>query len=104
MIKYLISIVFLFSFFNKVHAQTVTWEKQFHFGYYNSIGAAIETEDSGFFVAAGIGDTLSSGLWLMKLDKRGEVEWKKMIDQNGGDIPSLTYFIRKQTGVYILLE
>lgn len=48
--KNLAIIVFLLSGAFHLHSQTITWEKQFHFDVNNEVGAAIEEEDSGYFV------------------------------------------------------
>ncbi len=98
--RHIILVLLLFFSFH-VHAQSTTWEKQFHFDYTNLARAAIETEDSGFFVPAYIADSTFGAYWLVKLNKYGNFVWRKIIDSTGGDVSSLIY---NGNGNYYLVD
>jgi len=83
--------------FITAHTQTITWEKQFHFDSLSTAGSVIETQDSGFFELTNyIGNP--DALWLIKLNRYGNILWAKIIDSAGAGVFSL---IEKSPGIYM---
>ena len=104
----ILSIVF-FLFHLTISAQSdIEWEKRYGGSGHDEAWSVKETKDGGYIIA---GDSSSSNgdvssnkgkkdLWLVKLDKKGDLEWQTNF--GGSDFDGISSVVQTKDGGYIL--
>jgi len=97
--KLLLSLIFFCAITSLSCAQSITWEKQYHYGQNSSVRCAVETADSGYLVPANVLVNNVYQIWMLKVSKYGHVVWRKYI-ADGYDEYS---FVKRDKGIYSLV-
>ncbi|MCG9973385.1 hypothetical protein [Christiangramia crocea] len=92
----------------KVSPQIIEWDKTIGTTSYEGANFAVPVTDGGFLIAGNSSGrdkdksepSIDNDFWILKLDKKGEIEWQNTIQANGREI--LKQVIKTNDGGYLV--